>query len=175
MCLVFSRGVHVPGRVKGDRIRTGFASSSDARELYVVLDSPAQLGRFRRQLRNLLASEQVAAADREAVVLAAVEALNNALQACQPSACRVEAIVSVMAGYVCIEVRDVGEGAKGACVNLAKLPDEAEEHGRGLYLMGRLMESLELVPRSHGTLVRMTKRLGENESPDPPEAGRLAS
>jgi anti-sigma regulatory factor (Ser/Thr protein kinase) len=175
LCPVLSRGVHVPGRVTGDGIRTGSASSSDDRELHVVLDGPAQLGRFRQQLRGLLVSEQVAAADREAVVLAAVEALNNALQACRPSACRVEAIVSVIAGYVCIEVRDAGEGAKGACVNLAKPPDEAEEHGRGLYLMGRLMESLELVPRSHGTLVRMTKRLGEHESPDRPEAGCLAS
>jgi anti-sigma regulatory factor (Ser/Thr protein kinase) len=139
------------------------------------LDGPAQLGGFRRRLRSLLATEQVAAPDREAVVLAAVEALNNALQACPPSACRVEAIVSVIAGYVCVEVRDAGAGARGACVNLAKLPDEAEEHGRGLYLMGRLMESLELVPRSNGTLVRMTKRLGQPESPEPPAAGRLAS
>jgi anti-sigma regulatory factor (Ser/Thr protein kinase) len=143
--------------------------------MHVALDGPAQLGRFRRQLRSLLASEQVATPDREAVVLAAVEALNNALQACRPSACQVEAIVSVIAGYVCIEVRDAGEGAKGACLNLAKLPDEAEEHGRGLYLMGQLMESLELVPRSHGTLVRMTKRLSRQQSPDPPKAGRLAS
>ena len=90
---------------------------------------------------------------------APAEALNNALQACRPSACRVEAIVSIIAGHVCVEVRDVGGGTKGACVNLAELPDKSSEHGRGLYLMGQLMESLELVPRSHGTLVRMTKRL----------------
>ena len=77
--------------------------------------------------------------------------------------------------YVCIEVRDAGEGAKGACVDLAKLPGEAAEHGRGLYLMGQLMGSLELVPRSHGTLVRMTKRLSQQQSPEPPKAGRLAS
>ena len=133
--------------------------------MHVVLDGPAQLARFRRQLRNLLASELVATPDREAVVLAAVEALNNALQACTPSACRVEATVSVIAGCICIEVRDAGEGAKGACVSLGKLPDESQEHGRGLYLMGQLMESLELVPRSQGTLVRMTKRLGYRDDP----------
>ena len=164
----------MPGRSPGDRGRTRSANSAD-RELHVVLDDPAQLARFRRQVRSLLAPEQLEAADREAVVLAAVEALNNALQACRPSACRVEAIVSVIADYVCIEVRDAGEGAKGACVDLAKLPGENSEHGRGLYLMGQLMESLELVPRSHGTLVRMTKRLSQQQSPEPPKAGRLAS
>lgn len=163
------------GRVADDQGRTGSASSADSRALHIVLDDPAQLGGFRRQLRSLLVSEHVAAADREAVVVAAMEALNNALQACQPSFCRVEATVAVMAGYVCIEVRDAGEGAKGACVNLAKLPDGDAEHGRGLYLMGQLMESLELVPRSHGTLVRMTKRLSQHRSPDPPRAGRLVS
>ena len=52
------------------------------------------------------------------------------------------------------------------------LPDEAAEHGRGLYLMGQLMESLELVPRSQGTLVRMTKRLGYRD--DPAGTGRRA-
>ena len=114
----------------------------------------------------------MAAADCEAVVLATVEALNNALQACSPSACRVEAIVSVIGVYVCVEVRDGGAGARGACVNLARIPDEAAEHGRGLYLMGQLMGSLELVPRSRGTLVRMTKRLGYRD--DPAGTGRRA-
>jgi len=165
----------VPGRATDGRSRIRSASSQDERELRLVLHSPSQLAHFRQQLRSLLATTQVAAGDCEAVVLAAVEALNNALQACA-SECHVEATVSLIADYVCVEVRDVGEGAKGVCVNLAKLSDEAKEHGRGLYLMGQLMESLELVPRSHGTLVRMTKRLGDQETrDDPSRAGRLAS
>lgn len=165
----------MPSRATDDQGRTRSASSADGRELRVVLNGPSELVGFRRQLRALLAKREMAAADREAVVLAAEEALNNALQACDAATCRVEAIVSLVAGYVCIEVRDTGEGAKGACVNLAKLPDEDAEHGRGLYLMGQLMESLELVPRSHGTLVRMTRRLGRHDCPEPPAAGRLAS
>ena len=150
-------------------------SSSGPRELRLVLSSPAQLDRLRQQLRSLLVTRQAAAAEREAIVLATEEALNNALLACEAAHCRVEAIVSLIADYVCVEVRDAGMGAKGVCVNLAKLPVEGSEHGRGLYLMGQLMESLELVSRSQGTLVRMTKRLRRLESPDPAESERLAS
>ena len=42
--------------------------------------------------------------------------------------------------------------------------------------MRTLMESLELVPRSHGTLVRMIKRLEAQERRDEPhDSERLAS
>ncbi len=85
-----------------------------------------------------------------------------------------EATVSLIADYVCVEVRDTGAGAKGVCVSLVKLPEQADEHGRGLYLMGQLMESLELVTRSQGTLVRMTKRLRRFEPPDSAVSERLA-
>ena len=165
----------MPSRVADDRGRTRSDSSAADRELHVIVQGPAELARFRRELRRLLTTRQVATADCEAVVLAAVEALNNAQQACQPSACRVEAIVSVIGAYVCVEVRDGGAGTKGACVTMTQIPDADAEHGRGLYLMAQLMESLEFVPRSQGTLVRMTKRLRKRQShDDPPGTGRLA-
>jgi len=166
----------VPSRTTDDHGPTGSHSSPSApRGLRLVLHSPADLGHFRRQLRNLLAKGQVSTDEREAIVLATEEALNNALLACAAADCQVEAIVSLMANYVCVEVRDAGAGAKGACLNLAALPAAQAEHGRGLYLMGQLMESLELVPRSQGTLVRMTKRLRRLESSKSAESGRLAS
>ena len=129
-------------------------------------------GRLRRRLEPS-GLGHATAAEREAIVLAAVEALNNALQSCETAACQVEATVSLIADHVCVEVRDAGMGAKGVCVSLVKLPTQAEEHGRGLYLMGQLMESLELVSRSQGTLVRMTKRL-PLEARDPADSERLA-
>jgi anti-sigma regulatory factor (Ser/Thr protein kinase) len=143
--------------------------------LRVVLSSSAELVSFRQQLRGLLVARRVTKAEREAIVLAAEEAANNALLACEAAECQVEVIVSLIADYVCVEVRDAGAGIKGVCLDLTKLADESAEHGRGLYLMGELMESLELVPRSQGTLVRMTKRLRRLEAADPPDVGRLAS
>ncbi len=159
-----------------DRGRTRKTRSTGGRaQLRVVLSSSGQLASFRRRLRGLLATRQVTAAEGEAIVLATAEALNNALLASEAPHCRVEAIVSLIADYVCVEVRDAGAGTKGVCVNLVNLPSQGAEHGRGLYLMNQLMESLELVPRSQGTLVRMTKRLRRLDSVDPPESGRLAS
>ena len=114
--------------------------------------------------------------EREAIVLAAEEAANNALLACEDSECRVEVIVSLIADYFCLEVRDAGVGIRGVCADVAKLADESAEHGRGLHLMSELMDSLELVSRSQGTLVRMTKRLPRRGTEDdPPNGERLAS
>ena len=97
-------------------------------------------------------------------MLATVEAADNALLACPASDCRIEVIVSLIADYVCIEVRDSGAGVRGACLNPGKLVASNAEHGRGLYLMDQLMESLELVPRERGMLVRMTKRLRDEDA-----------
>ena len=150
--------------------------SGGRRELRLVLDSSAELAAMRRQLRQLLIAEQVSQSEREAIVLAAEEAANNALLSCGDSECRVEVIVSLIADYVCLEVRDGGVGIRGVCADVARLADESAEHGRGLHLMSELMESLELVSRSHGTLVRMTKRLpGRRTKDDPPNDERLAS
>jgi anti-sigma regulatory factor (Ser/Thr protein kinase) len=130
------------------------------KELRVSLTRASEVAGFRRDLRAMLRGTRLAGADREAVVLAATEAVENALLACRERVCTVEAAVSLVAGYVCVEIRDAGDGFGGVCVEPAGLAGETDEHGRGLHLMHELMESLELVPRSQGTLVRMTKRLG---------------
>lgn len=126
--------------------------------LRLVVDRPAQLANFRRELRALLLERGLVEGEREAIVLAAVEALSNALQVCEDANCRIEVLVSLVADYVCVEVRDAAQGFKGVCLDL-EVPEACEEHGRGLYLMRTLMQSLEVVPRPRGTLVRMVKRL----------------
>jgi RNA polymerase primary sigma factor len=129
----------------------------------VRIESPAQLAQFRSQVRVLLSDVGLDRESREAIVLAAAEAANNALAACQGRECRVEASVSLLSGYVCVEVRDSGAGIAGACYDVARLAGPDAEHGRGLYLISELMESLELVPRPSGTLLRMTRQLAERE------------
>ena len=145
-------------------------------ELHLLVDRPAQLATFRRRVRTLLSARGLREGEREAIVLAAVEALSNALHACAVADCHIEVDVSLIADYVCVEVRDADERFQGVCLDLIEIPGESEEHGRGLYLMRTLMESLELVPRSHGTLVRMIKRLDAQERRDEPhDSERLAS
>ena len=141
-------------------------------QLQLVVDRPAQLTGFRRRLRTLLRERGLPDGEREAIVLAADEALSNALQGCHVAACHIEVELSLIGDYVCLEVRDADERFRGACVDLIEAPDEGAEHGRGLYLMRTLMESLELVPRKRGTLVRMTKRLEAQEREAEPRAAR---
>ena len=145
-------------------------------ELRLRLDRPTQLGNFRRRARALLSEHGLQADEREAVVLAAVEALNNALEACATADCHVEVIISLVGDFVCVEVRDADENFQGVCLDVTVPPGTDAEHGRGLYLMRVMMESLELVPRKRGTLVRMVKRLEAQERGDPPnDRGRSAA
>ena len=140
-------------------------------ELRLLVDRPAQLASFRRRARALLSEHGLDEEERESVVLAAAEALNNALAACTGDLCRIEVIISLVGDFVCVEVRDTDEGFRGVCLDLTGLPAADAEHGRGLYLMRTIMESLEMVPCKRGTLVRMVKRLEARERRDAPNGG----
>jgi anti-sigma regulatory factor (Ser/Thr protein kinase) len=140
--------------------------SAVRRELRLLVDRPSQLAGFRRRLRSMLDDRGLHEDEREVVVLACSEALNNALEACDVSECDIEVVVSLVADYVCVEVRDADQRFKGVCLDVIEVAGPTEEHGRGLYLMQTLMQSLELVPRSRGTLVRMLKKLEAHEETD---------
>jgi len=140
--------------------------SAVRRELRLLVDRPAQLAGFRRRLRKMLDDRGLHEHEREIVVLACSEALNNALQACDVYECDIEVVVSLVSDYVCVEVRDADQRFKGVCLDVIEAAGPTEEHGRGLYLMQTLMQSLELVPRSRGTLVRMVKKLEAHEEKD---------
>ena len=143
--------------------------------LRALVDTPAQLASFRRRLRRLLSERGLFEDEREAIVLATVEALSNALNACDVAACHIEVVVSLIADYVCVEVRDADERFNGVCLDLIGVVGEDAEHGRGLYLMKAMMESFELVPRSRGTLVRMLRRLEHGERPELPNDHELSA
>ena len=144
---------------RNDDERSAGRPSAVRAELLLVVDRPAELADFRRRVRALLADQGLKRSEREAVVLATVEALTNALNACDLDECRIEVKVSLVGDFICVEVRDADERFRGACLDLFAMPQTSAEHGRGLSLMQTLMESLEIVPRDQGTLVRMTKRL----------------
>lgn len=150
-------------------------ATRDRTELRVVLSGSAQLAGLRVRLRRLLHAHGQTKADTEAIVLATEEAANNALLAGRSGSCRVEVSVALVERFVCVEVRDNGLGVKGVCLDPGGLAGRDAEHGRGLHLMGALMESLEIVPRSRGTLVRMTKRLARRDEQAGKDADRLAS
>ncbi len=151
-----------------DSVARGSRAASRTRStpaLHVSLTSHEQIAGLRTSLRGILHTSDEPV--REAVVLAASEAVANALTACEGRPdCRAEAVATVMSGYVCLEVRDNAGGMNGACFDVTHGAGPDDEHGRGLRLMSDLMESFELLERTDGTLVRMTRRIPRTGEPD---------
>jgi anti-sigma regulatory factor (Ser/Thr protein kinase) len=91
------------------------------------------------------------------IVLAAQEACNNAILHSATAEGTIEVAAIVYGQHILLEVKDRGCGLDPGSVDTAQPPDPLEAHGRGLFLIGRLMDSLEIIPCHPGTLVRMTK------------------
>lgn len=112
---------------------------------------------LRDDLRALCARHMVPAAAVDEVVLATQEACNNALMHSDTAEGTIEIRASVIEGCICVEVKDRGRGLAPDDVNTERPPDPLEAHGRGLFIIRHLMDSLEIIPCRPGTLVRMTK------------------
>lgn len=96
---------------------------------------------------------------RYQVKLAMSEAVANAIQ--HGSATPDDPIhISVRAcrGALVFEVRDTGTYKQ------PEEPAEMSEHGRGLVLVGLVMDEVQLVPGEGGSVLRFVKRLGEAAS-----------
>jgi serine/threonine-protein kinase RsbW len=96
------------------------------------------------------------------VPVALTEALSNAIlrgNADDPAK-QVRVRARVDRATLVVEVSDEGRGFDlDACTIDPTTPDRIEsEEGRGLFLMRKLMDSVECVPRTPGTLVRLTLR-----------------
>lgn len=112
---------------------------------------------LRDALRALCARHLVSPPVVDEVVLATQEACNNALQHSKTAEGTIEIKASVADRHICVEVQDRGRGLAPANINTGRPPDPLEAHGRGLFLIDHLMDSLEIIPCRPGTLVRMTK------------------
>lgn len=125
----------------------------------VTLTGPADLAGMRAVVRRLLSGHGVDEATVEAIVLATQEASKNALSFTKgPDTCA-SVTLHVVSGEVLVEVLDCGRGFDVTCEGL-DVAEPLDEHGRGVFLMRRFMDTLEVAPEGVGCLVRMTKRLG---------------
>jgi anti-sigma regulatory factor (Ser/Thr protein kinase) len=125
----------------------------------VTLTGPADLAGMRAVVRQLLSGHGVDEATVEEIVLATQEASKNALTFTEgPDTCA-SVSLHVVSGEVLVEVLDCGGGFDATCRGM-DVAGPLDEHGRGIFLMRRFMDTLEVVPRRVGCLVRMTRRLG---------------
>jgi anti-sigma regulatory factor (Ser/Thr protein kinase) len=123
---------------------------------YWVRHTIGSFAGFRADLRTLLAREKVPPRIARDLVMATQEAANNALQH-GGAADDLEVVVTVFSGRIMIEVADRGPGFDLAAVRASWPPDVLQGRGRGLFLIDQLTDSLEVVPRRPGALVRMVK------------------
>jgi len=119
------------------------------------LDSPSDL---RESLRRAMRDGGVPARVADDVLLATQEACNNALRHGE-GAGGCEIWVSFPRTAVVVEVGDRGAGFDLDEVVRQWPPSPTATGGRGLYIISHLTDSLEVVRRERGTLVRMVKRL----------------
>jgi len=128
----------------------------------VTLTDAADLAGMRAVVRRLLGGRGVDEATLEEIVLATHEASKNALTFTKgPDTCA-SVTLRVVSSEVLVEVLDCGGGFDPTCEGL-DTAGPLDEHGRGVFLMRRFMDTLEVEPRRVGCLVRMRKRVGRVE------------
>jgi len=146
--------------VPGDSAGSGRSSATPGDDFAsVTLTGPADLAGMRAVVRRLLSGHGVDEDTVEEIVLATQEASKNALTFTGGSDPCASVSLRVVRGEVLVEVLDCGRGFDPTCEGIA-VAGPFDEHGRGVFLMRRFMDTLDVVPRRAGCVVRMTKRLG---------------
>ena len=123
---------------------------------FSLAPEPSRLLRARERIRDYLtpySSDQRVVND---VVLAIEEACTNAIRH-SGSDRAIEILIEIGAGKVQATVRDEGRGFDVDAFDPELTPDPLLDHGRGLFLMARLCDELEL-NRNGGLEVRLVKR-----------------
>jgi serine phosphatase RsbU (regulator of sigma subunit)/anti-sigma regulatory factor (Ser/Thr protein kinase)/anti-anti-sigma regulatory factor len=121
---------------------------------------PAVVARVRERIRQWLGLLGTAVDDQAAIMLAATEAVSNAIEHAYPAGAgqdggtatvRVEAVLDA-SGRACLTVSDHGRWRAA--------PVEPGHRGRGLRLLRSLMDSVEIERDDQGTAVLMERQLG---------------
>ncbi len=125
------------------------------------VERPAELRRLRSTVGAFVAAHGAAASTRDEVVLAVQEAVKNGLASCDGHGEGVVVRLRCDDRGCRVEVSDPGPGFDLAAEERRTL-DPTAEHGRGLLLMRRLMDSLTV--RCDGCCeVVMTRRFASRQ------------
>ena len=117
---------------------------------------PSHLLRARDRIRDYLRQYCTEPQVIDDVVLCVEEAATNAIRH-SGSDGDIEVSLRFVDGDLVAEVKDQGRGFDLASFDREALPDVMSDHGRGLYIVAKLMDSLELTADG-GLEVRMTRR-----------------
>jgi serine/threonine-protein kinase RsbW len=114
---------------------------------------------MRDALSGYLAAHGVACRTAREVVLAAEEALTNAIVHAGDAQGRIVVEAVVADDEATVEVRDSGCGFDVHAVDVTRAPDNSRPRGRGLFLIRRMMDRVDIISGDGGTAVHMVRRL----------------
>jgi anti-sigma regulatory factor (Ser/Thr protein kinase) len=136
---------------------TPSAKGGTAVELSVPA-SPAHLADLRRSVRVGLQGV-IPDRDLEDILLAVNEAATNAMLYGSGGGQPVEVMVRVQGGWAEVTVLDRGDAGRGGHGDDNQNPDAARHGGRGLWLMGRLVDEVRLERVERGTRITLRRRI----------------
>jgi serine phosphatase RsbU (regulator of sigma subunit)/anti-sigma regulatory factor (Ser/Thr protein kinase) len=140
----------------------------------MALMIPCDLGAIReasRQVRSFLAQQNISELEQDAWELICAEAGNNAVThtPVDKQGLKIEFILQITPDSVELRVVDHTPGFDFP--NSPKLPDELDEHGRGLFLMSILSDGVRyLRGKDENHLILRKLRLSGSNAEKPPEA-----
>lgn len=114
---------------------------------------------MREALRAYLAQHSLAEPVVIDVLLAAEEALNNAILHVGEQGGMIRVSASVCGGHAAVEVQDCGRGFDFHPSDPRCTPDTERPCGRGLFLIEHVMDEVTVSSDSRGTTVRMVRRV----------------
>jgi serine phosphatase RsbU (regulator of sigma subunit)/anti-sigma regulatory factor (Ser/Thr protein kinase) len=131
------------------------------REL-VLPNETSRLREMRSFIAGYLADVRAPVDISTEVLLAAGEATANACRHGRREGARTEVRVkcSLQGTKVAVTVADDGPGFDPSQINPGSLPDRFASGGRGLFLIRKLMDDVDINSSSEGTIITMTRRLG---------------
>jgi anti-sigma regulatory factor (Ser/Thr protein kinase) len=128
--------------------------------------SPAHLGDLRRSVRAEL-RDLIPERDLDDLMLALNEAATNAVLYGSSGGKPVEVIVRVQPGWAEVSVLDHGPAQRGVSGRgLGTEPEIARYGGRGLWLMGRLVDEVRLERVDLGTRITLRRRIDQRDGSD---------
>ena len=118
---------------------------------------PSSAAVLREALTTYLIANDIDDAATRLIVLCADEALINAVAHAAGSP--VGVFADLRDDHFTLEVSDGGPGFDPSQIDSDAEPDLMGEHGRGLFLIRRLMDDLEILSDEHGTTLHMERDL----------------
>jgi anti-sigma regulatory factor (Ser/Thr protein kinase) len=123
--------------------------------------SPAHLANLRQSVRTGLQGE-IPERDLEELLVAINEAATNAMLYGSGAGHPVEVVIRVQGGWAEVSVLDRGPAPRSGKPRETD-PEAAGHGGRGLWLMGRLVDEVRLERVDSGTRVTLRRRLSPDE------------